>query len=370
MTDITQGAESAPAEIPIVSLPDDAPESFSISQAARALQAARFNKPKDKLSDEAPSEVAPPAEESEAAQATEDAAPQEAEAPGEAESADPADNLPPIDAPRSWAAEDKELFNSLPRATQERIAERERSRERDFRRSQDEAAEKLKGLTAKEQAAEQARQQYEAALPQLVQSLQSQQAGEFADIKSMADVERLAREDWPRYLQWDLAQKKIAAVTQEMLQAQQRQAQEKLQQFAAFANKQDELFIERAPEMADKAKAETLQKAAVAVLKDVGFSEAELGASWNGEKDISLRDHRIQLLIRDATLWREAQAKAKTASIKPVPPVQRPGAATVKNAGVHAEIQNLQKQLETATGQRAMRLAAQLVAARRSAAAR
>src|SRR5262249_31959780 len=144
-----------------------------------------------------PKEAAAPADESASADATadKDAAPQEAEAPGETESADPAEALPPIDAPRSWTAEDKELFNSLPRETQERIAGRERSRERDFRRSQDEAAEKLKGLTAKEQAAEQARQQYETALPLLLQTLQSQQAGEFADIKTMADVERLARED-------------------------------------------------------------------------------------------------------------------------------------------------------------------------------
>ena len=50
-----------------------------------------------------------------------------------------------------------------------------------------------------------------------------QQAGEFNDIKTIADVEKLAREDWPRYLQWDLAQKKIAAVAQEMNAAQQRQ---------------------------------------------------------------------------------------------------------------------------------------------------
>ena len=247
MTDMTQGAESAPAEIPVVSLPADAPESFSISQAARALQSARFNKPKDKPSEAAPSEAAPPATESEAAAAAEDAAPAETQAPGETESADPAETLPPIEAPRSWTTEDKELFNSLPRETQERIAERERSRERDFRRSQDEAAEKLKGLTVKEQAVEQARQQYEAALPQLLQNLQSAQAGEFADIKTIADVERLAREDWPRYLQWDVAQKKIAAVAQEMLGAQQRQAQEKVQRFTDFAKKEDDSSSRESP---------------------------------------------------------------------------------------------------------------------------
>src|SRR6266567_4029175 len=100
---------------------------------------------------------------------------------------------------------------------QEEPAPIEPPRESDFLRRQNEAAEKLKGLTAKEQAVEQARQTYEAALPQLLQTLQQQQAGEFADIKSMADVERLAREDWPRYLLWDLQQKKIADVTQQLL---------------------------------------------------------------------------------------------------------------------------------------------------------
>ena len=108
-------------------------------------------------------------------------------APGETESADPAANEPPsIEPPRSWTKEAKERWASLPRETQEYLAEREQERDREFRRSQNEAADKLKGLTAKEQAVEQARQQYEAALPLLFQTLQHQQAGEFADIKTFA----------------------------------------------------------------------------------------------------------------------------------------------------------------------------------------
>jgi hypothetical protein len=278
--------------------------------------------------------------------------------------------LPPIEPPRSWKADEKERFKALPRETQEYLAEREMERDRAFNRSQSEAAEKLKGLTAKEQAVEQTRLQYEAALPQLLQNLQGQQAGEFADVRTMADVERLAREDWPRYLAWDVAQKKIAAVTQEMLSAQQRQAQEKLQQFSAFAKHEDDLFIERVPDMADPDKAAKLQGAAMTVLKDLGFTETELGQSWNGAKDLSLRDHRVQLLIRDATLWREAQQKAKAAATKPVPPVQRPGVAQGRNASADAEIQNLTKKLERASGMTAMRIAARLTAARRQAAAR
>jgi hypothetical protein len=310
--------------------------------------------------------------ESTAADAADDAAPGPRVKPGDAqdpgertEGADRQQEPAPIEPPRSWTKEDKELFTSLPRATQERIAERERSRESDFLRRQNEAAEKLKGLTAKEQAVELARQTYETALPQLLQTLQQQQAGEFADIKSMADVERLAREDWPRYLLWDLQQKKIAEVGQHMLAAQHRQAQEKLTQFAEFAKRADDLFKEKVPDMADEAKAAELQKQALAVLGDLGFTEAELLPLWNGHKELSLRDHRLQLLIRDATLWREAEKKAKAAATKPVPPVQRPGAATARQGTDEARVQHLTQRLEQSGS---LRDAAALVRARRAAA--
>ena len=305
--------------------------------------------------------------ESTAADAADGAAPVDAQDPGaKTEGTDPgAAELSPIEPPRSWTKEDKELFTNLPRATQERLAERERSREGDFLRRQNEAAEKLKGLAAKEQAVELARQTYEAALPQLLQTLQQQQAGEFADIKSMADVERLAREDWPRYLLWDLQQKKVAEVTQHMLAAQHRQAQEKLTQFVEFAKRQDDLFKERVPDMADDTKAAELQRQALAVLSDLGFDEAELVPLWNGQKELSLRDHRLQLLIRDATLWREAEKKAKAAATKPVPPVQRPGAATSRQGTDEARVQHLTQRLEQ-TG--SLRDAAALVRARRAAA--
>jgi hypothetical protein len=295
----------------------------------------------------------------------------EAETRGETERADPGaqeDNQarPPIEPPRSWTKEDKELFTSLPRETQERIAERERSRESDFLRRQNEAADKLKGLTVKEQAVDQVRQQYETALPQLLTMLQQQQAGEFADIKTLADVERMAREDWPRYALWDVQQKKIAEVARQLSEVQQRQGHEKLRQFQEFAKREDDLFTEKVPDMADAKKAAELQTRCLATLTGMGFAEAELAQSWNGAKDLSLRDHRVQLLIRDATLWREAQAKAKAAQARPVPPVQRPGTAPGRGEAKAAEIQNLATQLDKSSGVKALRAAAKLVATRRA----
>ena len=56
------------------------------------------------------------------------------------------------------------------------------------------------------------------------------------------------------------------------------------------------------PGIADAKKAARLQTARSRVLKDMGFQETELAQSWHGQQGLSLRDHRVQLLIRDATL--------------------------------------------------------------------
>ena len=85
--------------------------------------------------------------------------------------------------------------------------------------------------------------------------------------------------------------------------------------------------------------------------------------SWHGQRDLSLRDHRVQLLIRDATLWRDAQAKAKAAATRPVPPVQRPGVSQPKGAAQDAAIQHLTQKLEK-TGN--LKDAAALLRARRA----
>ena len=241
------GAEAAPAAIELTA-PADAPAYLSTHDAAAVLRKLRQPK-NDQTTERASDAASADTTESTAEKAGESAA---ETPPAQTTDTDRQEEPAPIEPPRSWTKEDKELFASLPRATQERLAERERSRESDFLRRQNEAAEKLKGLTAKEQAVEQARQTYEAALPQLLQTLQQQQAGEFADIKSMADVERLAREDWPRYLLWDLQQKKIADVTQQLLATQHRQVQERLAQFTEFAKRQDDLFKEKVPDMADE----------------------------------------------------------------------------------------------------------------------
>jgi len=283
--------------------------------------------------------------------------------PGETQAIDPAEPQPSIEPPRSWTKEDKELFKGLPRATQERLAERERSREADFLRRQNEAAEKTKGLSAKEAAAEQMRAHFEQALPTLLQLVQDQQAGQFADVQSLADIEKMAREEPARYAQWDLQHRKVAAFQQELAAARQRQAAANARRWMTFAADEDAKFAEKASEFADKDAKLKAASSAAEMLREMGFSDAELGELWGGQRDISLRDHRIQLLIRDGLRYRDAQKAAKSPSPRPVPHVQRPGTAPARNADADGRVKDLTERLN-ATGN--VRDAAALLAARRA----
>lgn len=335
---------------------------MSVGDAARALASHRYKKqnPDTPEAKAAPEAAAPePATES-AEQA--DAAPQETEATGETQASDPAET-PPLDLPRSWTKDQTEHWAKLDRATQEFLLEHDRKASETVRRSQNEAAEKLKGLTAKEQAVEQARQQYETALPALLQTLQSQQQGQFSDIKTMEDVTKLAQTDWPRYVMWDAAQKQIAAVQQEVAKTNDRQATEKHQKLVDFATRENDLFKEKvAPEYKSPEKMTAVMARAVA---ELGLSPEEENALANGQKEFSPFDHRLRLLLLDGVRYRDAQKAAKAATAKTVPPVQRPGVSQPRGAAQDADVQNLVKRLDQ-TG--SLKDAARLIAARRAAA--
>jgi hypothetical protein len=226
------------------------------------------------------------------------------------------------------------------------------------RKSQNEAAEKQKTFDAERQKMESARQQYEAALPALAQAVQQSLAGEFADIKTIDDVQKLAREDWARYIQWDAQQKKLAAISSEVTASQTRQANEAQTKFAEYAKEQDKLFIDTHPEFADPAKAQKLQTAAIEVLRDTGYTDDEIAKLWNTE---SFRSAKNQSLIADAVRFREAKQAATKPLPKTLPPVQRPGVAKPANTGDHARMQAIRNELKSATSLRAMRLGAELL---------
>jgi hypothetical protein len=336
---------------------------MSAREAAQALASFRHKRTEEPNSQEAPEPAAdePAIESGDELEAGTDENPPTGD---ETESATDTAAEPPIEPPRSWTKEAKERFASLPRDTQEYLAQREDERDRDFSRRQTETAEKLKGLTAKEQAVEQARSQYETALPALLETIQQQQNAEFGDIRTVEDVQRLAREDWPRYVMWDAKQKQLASVQQQVEVTKHRQAQEKQQKFGEFVKREAELFAEKVPEFADPVKKTALQDKAVAMLHDLGFADQELGELGRGERELSIYDHRIQLLINDGIKFRAGQSALKAPTRAPVPPVQRPGVSQPRGAAQTAVVQNLTTRLNQ-TG--SAKDAARLLTARRAA---
>ena len=352
------GAEAISVTVPAPA--NDAP--LSVDTALTEMR--KFRKEQNKPAEPAAPEVAaaePPkelAEKPDGAPETEPAEP--------AKEDDPAPE-PTVDPPRSWPKDKKEAFKLLPPDLQREVAELERSREVEVRRGQNEVADARKAAEAERVRAEQQRQQYETALPALLQTLQSAQAGEFADIKTQEDVTKLANEDWPRFARWQAHQMQVARVEQEVKEAQTRQASEFEGKWSDFIAKQNQLLTDKAPELADKETAVKLRDKAVSVLNDVGFSNQELAELAAGKSSLAVHDHRLQLLILDAVKFREAKANAAKAPPKPVPPVQRPGAAPDKGAQQRATIESLKNNLSTAKGHNSVEAAARLYRATRAA---
>ena len=305
---------------------------------------------------------------------TEDTAPDaveavDAEAPGDevTEADDQASQEPTIDPPKSWSKEDKEAFRLLPPETQHRLVEQDQKRETDFLKARDEAAEIRRQAEARVTAAEQARQRYEQALPNLLQALQANQAGEFADIKSMDDVRKMADEDPFRYAKWDAQQKQIERVAHEVRETQRRQQEEHQQRFTAWAEEQDKLFVEQAKEFGDPEKSKKARDEVMSYLTEVRkVPKDQLPELWNNPL---FRDAKMQLIIRDAAKWHNAQQAAKAAVTKPIPPVQRPGTARTKADADAANIKALEQKLGGGgTLRDQLQAAAALRAARRASA--
>jgi hypothetical protein len=292
--------------------------------------------------------------------------PQEAPAEIPTEEPQPAEEAP-IEPPRSWSKEEKERFATLPRDTQEYLAQRETERDTALRRGQNEQAERFKTLQARETAAEQARLRYEQALPALMQTLQERAAGEFADVRNNADIRKLAETDPMRFARFQAAQMEMAQVQQEIASTNWRNQQAYSQKWQQFTTAEDQKFAQHAPEMADPTKARALIEDARRILSDAGFSDDDLARNIRGEAAISLRDSRMQQIIRKAVLYDRAQKTAARPAPKAVPPVVRPGVAGARVNQGNLELKALEQKALSTGNARDM---AKLLAARRVAAQR
>lgn len=359
---------------------------MSISEAARALQAARTRKPAAAAPAAPTAPAAPvaapePADEGADDQATAanelsdegDAAPGENQATGETEdNANPSEKAP-LPLPRSWTKEQAEHWNALPRATQEYLADRDSKTSAEVRRVQNEAAEKSKALAAKETAAEQARSQYETKIKSVVEVLENEQLREFPDIRSQADLDKLSQDFirlsseavplWEtdplaagqmqaragqiqaKLSAWNIHQSKLVAATTELKAADERQSQAKKDSWAKHVQDENKLAAEKIPELADKVKGPALIARARTRLAELGFSNDELNKLAAGDERISIHDHRLQQLLNSDLRLAEILAAKKAVAEKPVPPVQRPGTPAPRGSANSEQLKSLTAKL-------------------------
>ncbi len=273
----------------------------------------------------------------------------------------------PIEPPRSWTKDEKERFQSLPRETQEYIASRETERDRELRRVQNEAAETRKTLDADRLSVDEAKHRYETALPTILTYLSDAYNAEFADIKTAEDIANLAKTNPLRYFQYDAQQKQLGIIYHEIEQNLKRNHDERNRKLATFQHDESKKFAAKVPEISDPEKRRVLMDSAEATLREVGFNDDEMGKLWSGEDRVSIHDHRFQLLVHDAARYREAKARVKdiNGKARPIPPVQRPGAALNREAAAEASLKDLEGSISKLPSQQAMRAAAKLVVARR-----
>lgn len=371
--------ESAPvAETVSYAVPADAPAAMTVSEAARMLSLARRQ------------QAEPPAESAQQATAEEPPLAEKAdtdplqEAPGDVETQvdEPAEELPPIDPPRSWTKEEKEAFAQWPREAQESVARVASTREAEFRRSQNEAAEARKALDAEHAQAKELTKAMAAKLPELEKAVRDYVGRQYPEFKSAEDVvnyarqaEALAQSDpftsqamVARLTAWREDQQNIALQLAEAREADQKLKLSQRSDWAKYIKSESDAFEEDVPEFA--AKKDEYTKKAGDMLRELGFKDEELAKLVSGEEKIALFDRRMQRLLFDRVRLSEIKAATAKAIPKPVPPVQRPGVKQGGNPSTALQIQNLESQLSKATGNAAIRLAAELTQAKRKAAAR
>jgi hypothetical protein len=169
----------------------------------------------------------------------------------------------------------------------------------------------------------------------------AQAANEFQDLRSPEDFQRLVQTDPARAKRFhdavarhqDLRQRE-QGLQVELAKVRNQHAQVAAAQYQQFARAHDKYAEELIPELrdgADQTVRRNLQQASQEILREAGFSDQELVQAWHHGGSFHLRDARAQKILADAARWRMAQAKAKAASIKPVPQVQRPGVGGVVN---------------------------------------
>jgi len=100
-------------------------------------------------------------------------------------------------------------------------------------------------------------------------------------------------------------------------------------------------------------------------LKSTGLTQEQIDREWAAGRWRASEEQVLLSRLGREQLLREA--KQRLNEHKRVPPVQQPGMYRAAGAGAMDEVRSLERQLDGATGQRALQIARQLTQARREA---
>lgn len=215
----------------------------------------------------------------------------------------------PLAAPSSYTPEEKQAFAALPQPAQKAALRLEQSRRAAFSREQEAAktertrAEGLRGQVEAE------RQFLLQQVVPLVDSLRQATATEFGDIRTPADVQRMAEVDPARFTRWQARQ--VAQQLAEHHAARLQEQEARAQSEAATATGHEELaklptMIKgwNTPESLKKGMAEVRDY----VLQQPGIDQSDLAA---------FRKASFVNMARKARLYDQALAKRDAATAKP-----------------------------------------------------
>lgn len=220
---------------------------------------------------------------------------------------------PAIAAPKSWDAEERARFATLPKDVQSLIVNRETERDRAVSKAQQEASDQAKRTTQELAAIGEFKSKIAATLEQADQ--------QFADVWSQVDWEALAAED-PQAYSINKERHAKAITAREQLRA--AKASTEAAEFQSYIAAEKTKLPTVAPDLADPVKgAERLGKVGDFLL-GIGYAASDL-------QRVSANDLAVAY---DAYRWRQAQAgliakpKPTLTAATPAKPALKPTAST------------------------------------------
>jgi hypothetical protein len=176
-------------------------------------------------------------------------------------------------------------------------------------------------------------------------------------------VQILAQQDPQKGRQISQVLSNVAAIAERQELVQSYQQEEQRRQFESWKDTQNAV-INKAVPLSHAARAEFADDF-MNYVSEFGVSKADI---VQGMQNNPLLHHAaFQKMAYDAVQYRKMQSAAKARPARELPPVAKPGTTSHARSGNETTIASLQRQLQTATGHKAARLGAQLLAAKRSA---